>query len=387
MSVAWLENILLFFLTLYLPSIFILHILTWRNLRRKGPWFSPQNDLPPISIIKPVRGLDQEAEENFRSFIASDYPSAYEVIFCVEDRDDPAVSLIEKLIAQANAPGKVHLVFSERQEPNEMGKTLNLIAGVKASRHEFLVFSDSDTRNTHGFLAGMVSPLLDPKIGMTYACPVYRGARNWIAGMMALAVNETILALATASAAVAIGSAIAVRKNVLAAVGGLTPLGRKIGIDGALGRAVSSNGFHIKLIRQPVTIVHCTSTFRDWWQQTHRWLVTIRRYTTLRFRLIPIFSLVFLCASLYLILTSVRGNAVEGLTVWGFILAARLASLTLVNFFFAKEPNLWRYLWLAPLLDFLQIVLWLESYVNPYVVWRGRKYRVLGDATLERVAN
>ena len=72
-----------------------------------------------------------------------------------------------------------------------------------------------------------------------------------------------------------------------------------------------------------------------------------------------------------------------GLAVWSFILATRLASLSLVNIFFAREPGLWRYLWLAPILDFLQIALWLEAYVNPHVIWRGRKYRVRRDATVE----
>ena len=385
MPVAWIENAILVILALYLARISVSHILIWSYLRRKREPLPPNKDLPPISIIKPVRGLDQEAEENFRSFIEADYPAASEVIFCVEERDDPAVPLIEKLIAEVVPSGKARLVFGERRDQSEMGKTINLIAGVKESNHEILVFSDSDARNSPGFLAELVRPLLNPKIGMTYACPVYQGARDWVAGMTALAVNETIIALATAHPSAAIGSALAIRKEVLDAIGGLSPLRHRIGIDAALGRAVYFKGFRIELIRRPVTIIHRHSTFRSWWQQMHRWLVTIRCYLGPRYFVIPFFGFPCFWASLYLILASVRGSAAEGLTVWCSILAVRLASSALVNHLFAREPSLRRYLWLAPLLDLLHIPLWLEAYANPYVVWRGRRYRVRRDATVKSV--
>lgn len=380
MFLVWIESIVSVILLLVVLQTFISHILAWRHIRmKKGPLPSA---LPSISIIKPVRGLDQGAEENFLSFIRSDYPAPFEVCFCVEERDDPAVPLIQRLIADAQPPGKVRLVFSKRQDQRELGKTINLIAGIAESGHEILVLSDSDVRNTPGFLEEVVRPLSKPGVGMAYACPVYREARDWAAGLMALAVGETILALTTAPPFAAIGSTIAVRRDVLKAIGGLAPIRHRIGMDAALGRAVSSRRYRIELIQLPVTIIHHHSSLKSWWQQLHRWLVTIRRYLGARYFAALFFAFPVPWATLYLLLSVAQGRSLQGLAVWGFVLSVRLASLAAVNLWFAKEPTLWRYLWLVPILDFLKIPLWVESYLNPYVIWRGRRYRVMSDATI-----
>lgn len=381
----WAEMFTLGVLTVFLFRTTLAHVITWRYLRRRENPSRLSAELPSISIIKPVRGLDQEAEENFLSFIESGYPAPFEVIFCVEEREDPAVPLIQRLIANCQPPAPIRLVFSKRQDQRELGKTLNLIAGAKESKHDVLVLSDSDVRNTPGFLEELVRPLSDPRVGMSYACPVYKGAKDWGAGLMALTVNETILALAIAPPFAAIGSAMAIRKDVLRAIGGLTPLRHRIGVDAALGLAVRGKGYRIELIRSPVTIIHPRGRFTDWWRQIHRWLVTIRLYLGPRFLGIPFYTFPILWASFYLMLTLFAGSAARGLAVMALILAARPSSLVLVNLLFAKEPVAWRYLWLLPVLEILTLTLWLESYFNPYVVWRGKRYRVISDATVRPV--
>jgi hypothetical protein len=138
-------------------------------------------------------------------------------------------------------------------------------------------------------------------------------------------------------------------------------------------------------MKQPVTIVHHSSTFMAWWQQIHRWLVTIRLYLGPRYFIILLYGFPIPWATLYLFLSIYKEKSLQGMVLWGLILGVRLASLTLVNLIFVKEPALWRYLWLTPILDFLRIPLFLEAYTNPYVVWRGRRYRVMPDATVRPV--
>lgn len=379
------ENLTLSILAVFCFRILLAHALTWRRLHKKTPSPLSDADLPPISIIKPVRGLDQEAEENFLSFIRASYPAPLEVIFAVEEREDPVVPLIRRLMANIQSPSNVRLVFSKRQDQRELGKTINLIAGVKESRYDVLVFSDSDVRDTPGILAELVRPLSSPLVGMTYACPVYRGARNWVAALLALAVNETVLALAIAPPFAAIGSSMAIRKEVLHGVGGLVPLRHRIGIDAALGRAVCAKGFRIELTEQPVTIIHPQSSLSEWWEQIHRWLVTIRRYIGIGYLGFPLYSFPLIWASLYFFLSLLDGSLALGLSVMVFVFSLRFASFALVNHFFAKEPAAWRYLWLIPVLELFTLVLWLESYLNPNVVWRGKRYRVVSDATVRPV--
>ena len=385
MDWIWAEILTLSILAVYCLKTFLAHALVWRRLRKNNKAPPLNTELPSISIIMPVRGLDQEAEENFMSFVQSGYPAPFEVIFSVEEREDPAVPLIQRLIANCQTPARVRLIFSKRQDQRELGKTVNLMAGVKESRYEVLVFSDSDVRNAAGLLEQLLRPLSDARVGMSYACPVYKGAREWVAALMALAVNEAILALATAPPFTAVGSTMVMRKDVLHAIGGLTPLRHRIGIDAALGRAVCAKGYRIELVQQPVTVIHLRSRFSEWWRQMHRWLVTIQRYLGAGYLAIPFFSAPIVWASLYFFLSLLGGRVAQGLAVLAFILVFRLASVVVVNLFFAKDRGMWRYLWLLPILELLTMALWLESYANPYVVWRGKRYRVLADATVRPV--
>lgn len=381
----WDEALTLTVLGLFMLRILLAHVRLRRHLSGGDEQSGAHAGPPPISIIMPVRGLDQEAAENFLSFAQAGYPAPFEVLFALEERDDPAVPLLQRLIAEGKFTATVRLVFSRRQDQRELGKTLNLIAGVKQSSHDILVFSDSDVRNTPGLLEELVRPLADPRVGMSYACPSYRGAKDWVAALMGLSVNESALALMTAPAFVAIGSAMAIRKDVLHAIGGLMPLRHRIGIDGALGRAVVAKGYRIALLRIPATIVHPQDRFVDWWRHIHRWLVTIRLYLGFRFLGFLFYGFPILWACVYSALALVRGEPAAAIAVMTLILAVRLASFAVVNLVFVKEPSAWRYVWLLPLLEALTLALWLESCFNPYVVWRGKRYRVMPDATVRPV--
>lgn len=386
MDRTWAEILTMSILAVFCLKTLLAHALAWRHLRKNDKGSPHNTELPPISIIKPVRGLDQEAEENFLSFVHSGYPAPFEVIFSVEEREDPVVPLIQRLVADCQTPARVRLIFGKRQDQRELGKTVNLMAGIKESRYEVLVFSDSDVRDAPGFLEHLVRPLSDARVGLSYACPVYKGAQEWVAALMSLAVNEAILALATAPPFTAIGSTMAIRKDVLHAIGGLTPLRHRIGIDAALGRAVRAKGYRIELVQQPVTVIHLRSHFSEWWQQMHRWLVTIRRYLCAGYFAIPFYSAPIVWASLYFFLSLLGGRMAQGLAVLAFILVFRLASVAVVNLFFVKDPGVWRYLWLLPILELFTLALWVESYINPNVVWRGKRYRVVSDATVRPIS-
>jgi len=155
----------LFLVVAAIPFIYYLLALysTWAYFRR-APQADPPNAAytPPVSNLKPIRGMDPSAYENFASFCQQDYPE-YELLFCVDGHDDPVLPVIEKLIH--NFPERrIRVLFgSGRIATND--KVAKLARLASEASYEVVVISDSDVRVQPDYLRRVVAPLANPKIG------------------------------------------------------------------------------------------------------------------------------------------------------------------------------------------------------------------------------
>ena len=148
-----------------IPAIYYLLVIfssiRYRRVsRQENP---PNNDFfPPISCLKPIRGLDEDAYDNYASFCLQDYPGEYEIVFCV-DRDDPALPVLEKLIADF-PERSIRLLFgSGRNAINDkIGRLTRLVSEAK---HDLLVITDGDIRVEPDYLRAVAHPFRDPKVG------------------------------------------------------------------------------------------------------------------------------------------------------------------------------------------------------------------------------
>jgi ceramide glucosyltransferase len=386
---AVLQVLLLVPVALFFVGTLVSHVFTWYYFARYDREYPSKGTNPPVSIIKPVKGMDQSAAENFRGFCEQDYPNEYEILFCVEDRSDPAVPVIQGTIAEY-PDADARLVFSDPEDVRSLGKLKNMIAGFKHSSHGVIVFSDSDARIPPDFLRRTVACLEDPSVGLGFGAPAYEGAEDWPAALMAVSANTFVLRLASMCLFEAFdgatGIAMVTRRKVIEEIGGLERFGWQASDDIPLARAVRSAAYRIHLLGQPARVVHRHYTFGEWWRHLHRWLVNIRHYWPVNFWITSTVDLAPWWALSYLILSMLRGEGVyPGVYLMAATLGVSVTSTAAINARFVRDRGFWRYLWVVLVQEAARLPLVLHSSVTSEVSWRGRKLRVTPDCTVKLI--
>ncbi len=368
-----------------------MHLCTWNYFAGDGDPGSWTAQQPSVSIIKPTKGVDQSAYENFRSFCRQEYEGHHELLFCVEDPSDPAVPVIRRLMEEQPSE-RIRLIFSGTVDSGAFGKLKNMIAGVAASSSDVVVFSDSDARVPPTFLRDTVACTRDPALGIAFGAPAYAGSEDWTAALTGFSANELSLRIATLHVFGlfdgAIGTTMVARRAVIEEVGGLEQLGWHLADDIQLARLIRRQGYRIHLLKQPARIVHHHDSFPGWWAHRHRWLVTIRRYWPLLFALMNLVDLALWWSLVYLGIAVVGdGNVPIALGAVLVALTTALASTAAVNTYLARNEKLWRFLWVVPIQELLRLPSVLHSLVTDEVVWRGRRFRVHADGTASLAAS
>jgi ceramide glucosyltransferase len=340
--------------------------------------------LPPISILKPLKGTDPQMYESFRSHCLQDYPH-YEIIFGVSDPADPAIESVRKL--QREFPDRrIQLVVS----PKILGanvKVSNLAQMLAEARYDHLIVNDSDIRVEPDYLRRVTAPLADPKVGMV-TC-LYRGAAAATVGsrLEALGISTdfcpSVLAARQLEGGIhfGLGSTLAFRRAELEKIGGFVSFVDYLADDYELGKRISGLGFTVHLSDVVVETFLPPYRLPDFFAHQLRWARGVRDarsagYLGLLFTFGIFWSLLAVGAS--------QGT----LWAWGALavtLCLRLAVALIVGRKVLRDDNVVLYAWLIPLRDLIAVAVWIASLSGHTVTWRGDRF-VLRQGKMTRVS-
>lgn len=380
MALTWIEW--LFSIPVIGGSVYgVLCVVGFLRLRRSGtPPPAAEPGLAPVTVLKPVYGLEKGLRENLRSACLQDYPE-YQVVLSVQDPKDPALPLLREVEAEYG-PGRVTVAVDESQSaPN--GKIRNLLGALPHARHDLLVISDSDVRVPPDYLRTIVAPLADPQVGC--ACTLYRaaGAERWFEWMEQITFNadfmaSVVFAHASGASEFCLGASTAIRRADLEAIGGLQALGDYLVEDYEMGRRILAAGKKIAIVPVFVDTMVDLKTPAAWWKHQVYWDQNTRAarpvgfFGTVLVRSIPFALLV----------AALRLMDRVGLGLLAGAVIVRLATAAMVLGWGVRDRESLKSLWLLPLRDLAGMVFWASAFLKRRVVWRGTEFDLTAGGRL-----
>jgi ceramide glucosyltransferase len=323
---------------------------------------------PPVTVLKPLCGSEPLLEENLRSFCTQDYPE-YEVIFGVHSADDLALGIVDRLAAEGH-PCRIDVVVDGRMAgPN--AKVSNLANMQQHAKYDVVVVSDSDMRVDSGWLAQVVSPLGEPRVGLVTCLYRARPVGGAVSTLGAMYVNDwfapaVMVAASFNGGPFGFGSTLALRRETLEAVGGFEELSEYLADDYVLAARVAARGQDIVLASPVVETIVSEPGLRALFARELRWARVVRSVRPLGWALS--------CVTYALPLATAHWLLSRFSTESTALLAGALALRTAIH---AAMPaclglRSGRAPWLIPARDAMTAVVWAVSFVGSTVEWRGR---------------
>ena len=329
----------------------------------------------PISILKPLSGLDRDLESNLRTFFEQDYPS-FEILFAVRDANDHAVPVVEKLRAEYLAVPSRVIIAGEPPYPN--AKVFKLDRMMREAANDLLVMSDSDIRVDRHLLQTVAAEFQDPKLGVA-TCP-YRavpGPTFWSSleatGMNTDFISGILVARMLEGMRFAVGPTIVARREVIRQIGGFDRLKDYLAEDFVMGKFAADAGHGVILSRYVIEHHIGSTDLRHNAAHRLRWVRSTRRsrpagYIGQLFTMpLPLALILWIAAPAWwaVAVTAIVIRLIAAWIMSSRVLKARLNWLIL------------------PIEDLMTFVFWLAGFFGNTIVWRDRKYRLLSDGRFE----
>lgn len=366
----------------YAVTVIVAGALWWKDRskqRELGLDFTP-----PISILVPVCGADEDAFANFSSLCQQEYPE-YEVVFGCRDKDDSAIPVIRR-IQEAFPALPVRLVINSHQTGTN-AKISNLINILAEVRNEYLFIVDSDIRVTPDYLRRVVAPLRVEGTGMVTCLYRGSGAKTLATLIENVGISSTFGPEVMSSRALegvkfALGSTIAIRRSLFDAIGGFQAVADQLADDYVLGNRTAALGYEVVLSDYVVDHVSGRDTLAGMLRHQIRWgrstrIVRPKGYTGL--------ILTYGMATSLMLWASL-GFSEFGRSLVILSVAVRMISAIWGGVILMGDPRLLPLVWMVPFRDLLAFGIWLASLFGKEVSWRGKTYIVQRDGTMKPVA-
>ncbi|HVW09129.1 MAG TPA: glycosyltransferase [Bryobacteraceae bacterium] len=364
-----------------IPFIYYLIALysSWRYFRQPEARSDP-SFIPPISILKPIRGVDPDAWENLVSFCRLDYPK-YEILFCVDADDRSVLSLLDRLMSAFPDRDIRVLHGSGRVATND--KTAKLSRLVSEAKYEHVVISDSDVRVRPDYLREVIAPLRNPKVGATTCIYVPTEIATFTdriqtIGMMSDFYAGCLVDWQLEGIKFALGPTIATTRERLAEFGGYAVLENRPADDLLVGRFIAEKGHEVVLLRYAIETVCDYGSFSDLLHKRLRWMVVMRHM-----RAWGHFGLAFTQGlPLALLALLISPSLALGAAFIGVYLALRLGMGWMIGIRGLGQQRLWKELPLIPIWDAVAFGIWVASFGRNTIRWRGVDYFIREGGSL-----
>jgi ceramide glucosyltransferase len=359
----------------YLLSLFctVEYFRALRKLPARDDSFAP-----PVSILKPVRGVDQGAYENFASYCQLEYPE-YELVFAMADRHDPVIPVIQKL--QKDFPNARIRFVTDVPRVGENNKVNSLCRLVAEARYDLVVMTDSDVRVERDYLREVVAPFADRRVGAVTTFYRCAGGGSLAAdldmlGMCMESVPSALVARRLeGKVQFAFGWTMATTKERLAEIGGWEAMANHHSDDFELGNRIAGKGHRVELMRKPVWMVFPKQSFGDYLRHEMRWAIGLRNVRPAGYA-----GMVFTHGLPWAILAAVIATA----SGWIGLAVGYIAAYLVLRLSVAYAAGVWGLgdqkiagkLWLAPLRDAVSAIVWFAGFFTNKIRWRGLEYRV-----------
>src|SRR5271163_1625566 len=362
----------------YLLAIFCI-IRFYTTSRRQSAISS--DFTPAVSCLKPIRGLDVEAYENYASFCRQDYTD-YEIVFCV-DPGDPALPILEKLIRDF-PQRRIRLLFgSGRNAVND--KVARLTRLVAEAQHDFFVITDSDVRVEPDYLRTVIAPFRDPHVGAAtclYASTAEKNLTERLQsiGMISDFFAGVMVAWQLDGIKFTFGQTIVTTRKAIAGYGGYPTIEDRPADDVYAGRLVAEQGYEVRLLPYVVHSVADFDSLREFLYKRLRWMTVMRLM-----RPWGHLGLIFTWGLPWsLVAIAIHPSLTVAAAYLGTYLVLRVIMTWLIGIWGMKQPRVWKKMPLIPLWDAMAFAIWLASFARHTIRWRGINY-YLRDGKLTAV--